>query len=181
MTKLNIGSGYKRYVDYINVDNDANSNPDFLVNLETDDLPFENDSIKEIKAYHILEHIGEGYFHLLQEIYRICESGAIIDIIVPHHFHEVFINDPTHRRPITVEGLRLFSKKFNNYDISRQGSRSTLGLMYNVDFEIIDFSFVFDSFYDDIIKNNTPEENMRLMRECVNVAIETHIKLMVIK
>jgi hypothetical protein len=181
MNKLNIGSGYKRYEGFLNVDGDINCNPDYLVNLETDKLPFEDNSVEAVKAYHILEHLGEGYFNLLKELYRVCGSGAIIDVIVPHHFHEVFLNDPTHRRPITVEGMRLFSKKFNRHDIERGGSCSSLGIMLDIDFEIIDFNFTYDSFYDEIIKNNTQEQNYRLMRECVNVAIETNIKLAVIK
>jgi len=179
--KINLGSGYKHYTDYINVDDDINCNPDFLCNLEKDTLPFDNDTMDRIIAYHVLEHIGEGYIHLLQEIYRICKNGAIIDIRVPHHGHEVFVNDPTHKRPITVEGFRLFSKKVNKYEIETGGTSSTLGLKYNVDFEIISFDYIQDQFYTDIVKTNTAEQNERLFREALNTTIETHIKLTVIK
>lgn len=179
--KLNLGSGYRPIGGYINIDIDPYTNPDYILNLETDDLPVDDNSVIEVKAYHILEHLGEGFFHLIKELYRVCEHGAIVDIIVPHHFHEVFINDPTHRRPITVEGMRLFSKSFNKHCIETHDSSSCLGLAYDVDFEIVSFDFSIDPFYKDIIKRNSPEQNARLMREAVNVAVETHIQLMVIK
>lgn len=183
MKKLNIGSGYKKYPGYINVDGDKNCNPDILINLDDENLtlPFEDNSVSNIIAYHILEHIGTGYFRLLQEIYRVCAAGAIIDIQVPHYSHEIYQNDPTHKRPITVEGMRLFSKKFNQLEIERNGSSSTLGLMFDVDFEIIDYKYIYDPFYDNIIPSMTPLMVERLMREALNVAMETHMKIMVVK
>jgi SAM-dependent methyltransferase len=179
--KINIGAGYKRYPDYINIDSDINSKPDYLVNLESEVLPFDDNTVTHIIAHHVLEHIGEGYFHLLKEIYRVCKHGAIIDIRVPHHNHEVFHNDPTHRRPITVEGMRLFSKKVNKYEIETGGTYSTLGLMFDVDFEIVSFDYVYDPFYHIIMRTNTTEQNERLFREAINTTLETHIVLTVVK
>ena len=191
--KLNLGSGLKRYDGFLNIDDDPLVNPDYLINLEQARFPFPDNSVEEIKAYHVLEHIGDGYIPLIQELYRICKHGALIDIVVPHHNHEVFYGDPTHRRPITVNGMYLFSKKY--CDNSRQNHHSTSGLAYkyNVDFEVISFDFDYDEFYLPLInsfnqrkENNqvTQEEEFafhRLMREANNVAINTKIKLMAIK
>jgi len=179
--KVNLGCGYKRFKDFINVDSDINCNPDIICNLECDPLPFEDSSVSHIIAHHILEHMGEGYFHLLKEIYRVTKPGGLIDIRVPHHNHEVFLNDPTHRRPITVEGMRLFSKKFNRMTIKSGGVASTLGLIFDVDFEIVTFDYTYDDYYSEIIKSNTPDENERLFREAINTTIETYILLTVIK
>ena len=181
--KLNLGSGFKRYPGFINVDENPNCNPDHIVNLDDQNLilPFIDNSIEEIKAYHVLEHIGHGYFRLLQEIYRVCKPGAIIDIQVPHHFSELFMNDPTHKRPITVEGMRLFSKKYNQLEISRGGSSSTLGIMYNVDFELISYDYIHDPYYEKIVPTLTPLLTERLFREALNTTLETHMKVMVIK
>lgn len=179
--KLNLGSGYKRYDGFVNVDADTHCQPDYLVKLGTDKLPFPDNSVEEIRAYHILEHIGEGFIFLMQEIYRVCEHGAIIDIRVPHHFHETFLSDPTHRRPITVEGMRLFSKKVNRLEIERNGTSSTLGIIYDVDFELIDFEFITDMFYDNILPTLKKEDAYRLLREVNNAVLETRIKLMVNK
>lgn len=181
--KINLGSGYKRFPDFVNVDADKNCNPDYLVNLDDENLvlPFDDNTVTEVKAYHILEHIGSGYFKLLQELYRVCKPDAFIDIRVPHPNHEVFLNDPTHRRPITVEGIRLFSKKHNKLEIERKGASSTLGLMFDVDFEIVDYNFIYDQFYDNILPSMSREMLVRLMREALNVCIEIEMKVQVIK
>lgn len=119
--KINLGSGHKQYQGFVNVDDDPNTQPDFLVDLEKGHLPFDSDSVSEIRAHHILEHIGPGFMCLMQEIYRVCEHDALIDITVPHHTHEVFYGDPTHKRPITVNTMMLFSKKI----CEKTGSRAT--------------------------------------------------------
>lgn len=181
--KINLGAGYKRYPEFINVDSDKNCNPDYIVNLDDSalTLPFENNSVSYIIAHHILEHIGTGYFRLLQEIYRICKPWAIIDIQVPHHFSELYMNDPTHKRPITVEGMRLFSKKYNQLEIERGGSSSTLGIMFDVDFELISYDYIHDPYYQKIVPTLTPLLTERLFREALNTTLETHMKIMVIK
>lgn len=181
--KINIGAGYKRYPEFVNVDSDPNCSPDYLVNLDDKDLvlPFEDNTVDYVIAHHILEHIGKGYFKLLQELYRVCKPGAIVDIHVPHPCHEVYLNDPTHKRPITVEGMRLFSKKFNKMEIERGGSSSTLGIIFDVDFELVDYNFIHDSFYDTIKPKLRQEELHRLFREALNVCIEIHMKVQVIK
>ena len=181
MININIGGGYKRFNGYLNVDNDLNCKPDYLCNLETDKLPFEDSSVSKVIAHHILEHLGDGYFHLLKELYRVCKHDAIIDIRVPHHSHEVFYNDPTHKRPITVEGLRLFSKTFNQRDIAIGSATSTLGLMFDVDFDIVSYDYVIDPFYEEIVKRNTSEQNERLFREALNTTIEAHVVWKVVK
>lgn len=173
--KINIGCGYKKIDDFITIDSDPSCNPDYLLNLETDKLPFEDSSVDKVIAHHILEHLGDGYFHLIKELYRVCKHGAIIDIVVPYHLHAVYFNDPTHKRPITIDGLRMFSKIKNQRDIKDGMSTSTLGIMYDVDFEILKFDFKFDPFYKDIIDSNTDEQNSRLFRECNNVVMETHV------
>jgi SAM-dependent methyltransferase len=191
--KVNLGSGYKRIDGFVNVDDDPLVSPDYVVNLEKDKLPFPDNSVDEIIAHHILEHIGEGFIPLMQEIYRVCKNDAIIDIIVPHHFHEMFISDPTHKRPITVDGMMLFSKKFNREHIAKHGSSSGMGLKFNVDFEITWYDYDYDVFYESMIADykyrretgkTTKEEDFlvtRLMREANNVAVHTKIKLKVIK
>ena len=191
--KINIGSGFKRFDGFMNVDDDPGVNPDFLVNLNKDKLPFEDHSIDEVIAHHILEHIGENFIPLMIELYRVCKHGTIIDIRVPHHFHEVYINDPTHVRPITVEGMRLFSKKYMDEHIKSMGSSNGMAYKFNVDFEVVWYDYTYDVFYHEMMKSynerkeqgkTSPEEDfmyVRLFREANNVAVETLIKLVVIK
>lgn len=190
--KLNIGSGYKRYDGFVNVDDDPLVKPDYIVNLEEGKLPFDDNSVDEIKAHHILEHI-QNFIPLMQEFYRVCKHGAVLDIVAPHHNHEVYYGDPTHVRPITVNGMYLFSKKHCLGHKAQHDSSSGIALKYNLDFDVVHYEFDYDDFYLPLIngynqrkeKNEiTPEEDFafqRLMREANNVAINTKIKMMAIK
>lgn len=181
--KLNIGSGYKRYPGYLNVDNDKNCNPDYLVNIDDVNLilPFDDNSIDDIRMYHILEHVGQGFFRLLQELYRVSKPGTIWDIALPYPRHDVAIIDPTHVRMILPETFRLFSKKHNQLEIERGGSSSTLGLIYDIDLELVDYDFHHDAFYDNIVPTLSDQMRQRLFREALNVTIESKCKVMVVK
>jgi len=53
--------------------------------------------------------------------------------------------------------------------------------MFDVDFEIVSYDYVYDPFYHKIMQTNTHEQNERLFREAVNTTLETHIVLTVVK
>jgi hypothetical protein len=118
---------------------------------------------------------------MLQELYRVCKHGAIIDIRVPHPRHDTFLHDPTHVRPITIEGLRLFSKKYNDYHAKLYNSSAGLGYRFGVDFEIVSFQMVPDGYYAEIIKNTPAPQLERLAREANNFFGEIYITLVVVK
>lgn len=193
--KINIGSGYKRIEGFLNIDDDPLVEPDYLVNLDDVNiqLPFDDNSVEEIIAHHVLEHIGEGFIPLMKELYRVAKHGCIFDIVVPHHQHDSFYGDPTHKRPITVPIMDMFSKKTNREHIKRYNSSSGIGLKYDIDFEMIWYDFEYDIFYasmlEDFFKRKdqgkvSKEEDFaiqRLLREATNVCINTKIKMMAVK
>ena len=189
--KLHLGSGYKKINGFINIDDDPLVNPDLSINLDDVNikLPFPDNSVNEIIAHHILEHIGDGFIPLMKELYRVAEDGCILDIVAPHHTHEVYYGDPTHKRPITVNGMYLFSKKYNKEHIEKHDSSSGLGLKFDIDWEPTHYEYEYDVFYDTMLKdyfnrkklNTVSQEEdfaiQRLMREANNVAINTKIKM----
>lgn len=180
--KVNIGGGLKRYDGFVNIDMDPLCNPDYLCNISKDPLPFEDNSVTEIRAFHILEHIGDGFLDLMKEIYRVCEDGAIIDIEVPHHRHDEFYGDPTHCRPFTVETFRLFSKKYNQWHIEHFGSSTGFGMKCNVDFEIVEYNHIFDDFFIPILKEMKDDiQRETFIRTNWNVIKYLKVKLQVIK
>jgi hypothetical protein len=179
--KINIGAGDTKINGFFSVDYDKHSNPDYVVDLERDRFPFEDNSIETVIAHHVLEHLGEGFFHCLQELYRICKSGAIIDIRVPHHRSEAYAADPTHRRPITVIGLKLFGKKFNDICKDKGYASSRLGYFYDVDFEILDHKFTPNERYLQVFQSKTPLEIEEYADQHNNIVDEVHIKLIVVK
>lgn len=134
--KLNLGCGFKYLTDHVNCDMNPKVKADYYFNMETDVWPFKDNTFSEIKAYHILEHLGDGYIHAIQEIYRVSKHNAKIFVVVPHHLHEYYFSDPTHKRPITLGGFELFNKDANLDFIEKGWSNSTLGLDFDVNFKI---------------------------------------------
>lgn len=193
--KLNLGAGLKKFEGFLNVDDDPLCEPDIMVNLDDINikLPLEDNVVEEIKAHHILEHIGEGFIPLMKELYRVCKHGAILDIEAPHHQHDVFYGDPTHKRPITVPVMYMFSKKYNREHIEIYGSSTGMGLKYDIDFEMVHYEYEYDQFYRPMLNDFftrkekgevSPEEDFaiqRLMREATNVALNTKMIMMAVK
>ena len=135
--KLHLGCGNKILDGYLNVDKFGT--PEFQCDLEKTPWPWHDSTVDEILMIHVLEHLGqqtETYIGIIKEMYRVCQNGATIRIIVPHFRHDNFWGDPTHVRAVTPDSLRLFSKKFNQECISRGSSHSTLGIYHNVDFDL---------------------------------------------
>ena len=179
--KLNIGAGDTRYEGFLNVDYDARCNPDFQLDIEKDKLPVEDNTVEEVIAHHVLEHMGDGYFHCLQELYRVCKHGAIIDIRVPHCRHDYFLNDPTHRRPITPEGLQLFSRKYNDDCVTQGAAASRLGYFFGVDFEVVNVRNIPDDRYRTAFEGKPAEEVEQYIFERNNIIQEVQIQLVVVK
>lgn len=179
--KINIGAGDQRQEGYLTLDYDKSTNPDYVLNIESDKFPFEDNTVEAVIAHHILEHLGEGYFHCLQELYRVCKHGAIIDIRVPHPRHDTFIADPTHRRPITVMGLQLFSKKTNKVFKEQKFASSRLGDFFNVDFEVLNFEYIPDQNALNQLAGMSAEELQLYAEQHNNIVSEIHIQLIVIK
>ena len=179
--KINLGSGGVKMDGFVTCDYDPLENPDYLVNLETDRLPFDDNTVEVVVAHHILEHLGAGYFHCLKEIYRVCKPGAFIDIRVPHHRHDFFYDDPTHRRPITVGGMLLFSKKHNQLCREQGAASSRLGDYFDVDFEIVDFDYSPSRAYRLEFEGEPADKVKRYLNEHNNIIEELWMKLVVIK
>lgn len=179
--KLNLGSGYKRYPGFLNVDHDPLTEPDFLADLEDLHLPIADSSVEYVIAHHVLEHVGQGFFNLMKEIYRVCKNGAILDIRVPHHRSEIFYSDPSHVRPITIDSMRLFSKKYNKEHVDLYGSSSGFGIKCDVDFEILNFRFNPYPKWEERFKTMSNEQIEEVVMDYNNVFYETLIGMRVVK
>ena len=179
--KINLGAGGTKLDCFVTLDYDPLENPDYIVDLEKDTLPFEDSTVEVVIAHHILEHLGPGYFHCLKEIYRVCKHGATIDIRVPHHRHDYFYDDPTHRRPITVGGLLLFSKKHNKLCREQGAASSRLGDYFKVDFEILDYNYMPSQQYRDQFVGEPRDVVEKYLREHNNIIEELWVNLVVIK
>jgi len=184
--KLNLGCGYKKRDGFHNVDMFADCTPDEVVDLEHFPWPWPDDSVDEVIMSHVLEHLGAEtgvYFNIFRELYRVCQHDAVLNITVPHPRHDTFLADPTHVRPITVDGLSMFSRRQCEIWIRDGMANSPIALMVGVDFEITQTTIVLDrdwrARYDSgKISNN---DMVRAIREYNNVIQETNIVMRAVK
>jgi predicted SAM-dependent methyltransferase len=78
--KLNLGSGSSRWPGWTNVDFDKDLEPDVVADVEH--LPMENESVDEIYASHVLEHVPCDS-PALGEWKRVLKPGGHIVVVVP--------------------------------------------------------------------------------------------------
>ena len=137
----------QRIDGWINVDKEAASGADQVVDLEALPWPWADNSVSTILLRHVLEHLGQqtgGFLGIVKELYRVAQPGAEITIIVPHPRSDDFIGDPTHVRPITPAALHLFDKAANREWEKAKYCNTPLGLYLDVDFRIKSVEAILD-------------------------------------
>lgn len=184
--RLNLGCGYRKRESFVNVDRFADCAPDETVDLEAIPWPWPNDSVDEILLSHVLEHLGattEAYFGVFRELYRVCRPDARVTVTVPHPRHDDFLNDPTHVRAVTLEGLAMFSRRQCEAWIRDGAANSPIALMVGVDFEIESTQLVLEPIWRSKLemKRITETELLLAIRERNNVVKETTAVLRAVK
>ena len=182
--KLNLGCGAKKFPGYLNVDKFGT--PDLKHDLESFPWPWETNSVSEIALIHVLEHLGketEIYFGIFQEMYRVCEDDATIHVHVPSPWHWNFTSDPTHVRPVTPDGLNLFSKEHCQKCIDEGKSETPFAMIYNVDLRPHDVVWKYDQMWENkLYKGEVQQSQMEELHSMYrNVVTEFQIPLAVVK
>jgi hypothetical protein len=136
--KLNLGCGQNKRAGYVNIDKYSTFTPDLVWDLERTPYPFEANSVTEIAAIHVLEHLGQStdvFLAIIKELHRILARGGIIEIKVPHHRSDGYWGDPTHVRPINPAIMNLFSKRNCRMFAERGWPNTPLADYLDVDLE----------------------------------------------
>ena len=107
--KINLGCGNVYKEGYVNIDSSKDVKPDKVWNLEKIPLPFKANSIDEVLAYHVLEHV-QNFIPLMNDLWRICKKNSLIKIKVPFYSSWGQFNDPTHVRFFTPFTFDYFCK-----------------------------------------------------------------------
>ena len=96
--RLNLGCGPNKLDHYLNIDKADFA--DLSLDLELAKLPFDNNSVIEVLADQVMEHIT-NLIPLMNELYRVMAPGAKLKISVPHVPYQEAFQDPTHVRFFT--------------------------------------------------------------------------------
>jgi hypothetical protein len=143
-SKLNIGCGFKKFDDYWNIDINSKCNPNQILDIESTPWPYEDSFFEKIISQNSLQCVGQDpkvFTEIIKEMYRVSQPEAEWVITVPHHRSESFWSDYTYVRPITPNTFSLFDQKLNQMSMNNNLVINPLGLLHNVDLEIIDTNF----------------------------------------
>ncbi len=125
--KLDVGSGRRHFEDYITIDKDPKIGADICTDIESPEFinRFGENSIDEIRAFHILEHIRpENKVEIIKTFYELLKPGGILHIEVPIATTVQFWQDPTHLSGWVPETFWYFIKgnKFGEAFTKRNSS-----------------------------------------------------------
>ena len=106
---LNLGCGRKHIAGAVNVDCTARSAPDVVHDLDVLPWPFEYDRFDRVYAFDVVEHLAD-VVKTMEELHRVCRSGARIEITVPHFSCANAFTDPTHRHFFSRGSFEYFQE-----------------------------------------------------------------------
>ena len=149
-----MGCGFKKLLDYWNVDAWKDCNPDQVLDFEQTPWPYEDNFFIKINADSILEHLGQTpqkFLEIIKEMYRVSAPDCIWNIIAPHHRCDNFYNDFTHVRVITENTFRMFDQKFNENTRKRKLSHSLHGIQNAIDLELVSANYDITSVFQTML------------------------------
>ena len=151
---------------------------DIVLDLNKEDLPFENDSIDYIYSSHALEHLTlDGFLHIMDEMYRTIKDDGQICITVPYFMTRSSLANPFHNNQICFNEhtFRFFSSVAENKNIDKRdyyvASCPQWGLRYSanaeneIEFETLEINYT----YFDEYKNLTIDEQRIARSKYLNV------------
>ncbi len=107
MAGLNLGCGRRTIQGTFGVDRVALPGVDVIADLDGAALPFADDSVDTVYAYHVLEHL-RNLTGVMEEIHRVCRDKGRVMIEAPYFTCVGAFGDPTHVRFFTYETFRFW-------------------------------------------------------------------------
>ena len=95
--KLNLGCGTNKVQGYVNLDVQERCKPDMVCDI-TKGLPFDDNSVDEVRAFDFLEHIpADKCIAVVNEIWRVLKPDGLFESFTPDAEHgQGAFQDPTH-------------------------------------------------------------------------------------
>lgn len=169
MTRLNIGASQTRIDGFVNID--VAPWADVTLDLGTEPLPFEDDSVDLVFSYHTLEHVPD-YLFALGEIHRVLKHGAPFLVGLPYvTLTEVHQVNPYHLHDFNEHSFDFFQTgKLRNSASESVTNRP------------IEFKKAFHRFHYMGAANVMPERGKRWMRRhLLNVVRKIDYGLVAVK
>lgn len=91
---------------WVNLDKLRTMKADVHHDLDKYPYPFDSDTFDYVYSQGLLEHLTEPIQHL-EEIWRICKKGAILEYKVPHGMSQNSFTDFTHKHTFTPYSMAV--------------------------------------------------------------------------
>ena len=113
LVRVDLGCGARKAPGYIGVDIFPAPGVDIVADLSTA-FPFEDNSVDELRAYDFIEHVPDR-LRTMNEIWRVCKNGALVDLFVPSTDGRGAFQDPTHVSFWNVNSFKYFTVEHPYY------------------------------------------------------------------
>jgi len=153
--RLNLGCGFDKFDDYVNVDIDKRVEPDIVLDLNKTPWPFKDEEFSHIVAKNILEYLGdtkENFYQIIKEMYRVSSNSAIWEIQIPHWNSDLAKEDPYIKRIPNLGFFRHLNMNETLDQIRAKKNISKLAFDLNVDMDLCDVQFMFTPHWQRLLK-----------------------------
>jgi hypothetical protein len=186
LKRLNLGCGLKKFDGYLNVDSSELVKPDEVVDLNVTPWPWRDNEFGHIVAKDILEHLGDtpdDFIKIMKEMYRVSDNGAVWEVQVPHWRCDVALDDPTHKRLLTLGSFMLLNQKKMFERLKEDNSDSLLSFEHDIDLEVCDVNFDYLPHWKERLKKGeiTEDDLNYALNTFNNVALSMRVLIQVNK
>ena len=103
---LDLGCGPNKRTGSYGIDVRAQKGVDVVCDLERE-FPLRSNCADVVRLSHVIEHMN-NLIGVMEEVYRICRPGAVVQVVVPYYTSRGAFRDPTHVRYITEDTFQYF-------------------------------------------------------------------------
>jgi SAM-dependent methyltransferase len=111
---LDVGCGINKYPGAIGLDRNLSTNADVIADLDEFPFPFADNSFREVRAIHVIEHVKD-VIRTMEEFHRVLAPGGRVFLVTPHYTDFSSFCDPTHRWHLNSFSLRYFGENNAGY------------------------------------------------------------------
>lgn len=107
--KVNLGCGLRKDKGWYGIDIRDFKGVDCVMNIGEEKLPFEDNSVDQIKAIHVLEHLyPDELFFCIEECFRVLKPKGFFKIEVPKAGTPAYYINPDHKIQFVEDTFGFF-------------------------------------------------------------------------
>lgn len=156
--KLNMGCGFDKLENFVNADISSIVKPDVTIDFDTIPWNFKDNEFNHIVAKDVLEHLGEtgnDFIEIIKEMYRISTDGALWEVQCPHWRSDIALDDPDHKRLVTLGMFKLFDKE-SLFNRKKTGAADSLiAFEHDIDISVQNYKLIYSPEWEDKIRKKT--------------------------